>query len=264
MTISASPTRIGHNAWMAALAPIDRNSERNLLLAALAPEVAGLFHKHLCEHEFDEGTVLWHAGHAAGLVFFPVSGFISIGVPTKDGHVIEVAVIGREGAVGFEDRAGALMTQAVTHAPGRFLSISAQAFAAAAQESEDIRRIAEVSTGWLMLQSQQMAACNAVHSAEARFCRWLLRASDALAEEKVPVTQEMIAQALGIRRTTATLIAQQLQMRGAIAYSRGKIAIRDRSALQAAACDCHRVLARSYWPSELLRNGPNSGRPAAG
>jgi CRP-like cAMP-binding protein len=256
------------NTWAApsAFAPSDYHYERNLLLAGLTPQVASRLHKHLQAHQFAEGTVLWHADHKATEVFFPVSGIISIGVPTKDGHVIEVAIVGREGAAGFHSRSGALRlaTQAVIRAAGRFMSISAQAFAAAELDSEDLRRIVDVSTGWLMLQSQQMAACNAVHSAEARFCRWLLRASDALAEEKVPVTQEMIAQALGIRRTTATLIAQQLQMRGAIAYSRGKIAIRDRSALQAAACDCHRVLARSYWPSELLRNGPNSGRPAAG
>jgi CRP-like cAMP-binding protein len=234
--------------------PSGHDSERNLVLAELAPEVASLLHKHLCAHEFDEGTVLWHAGRPAGLVFFPVTGIISIGVPTKDGHVIEVAVIGREGAAGFDDRSGTLpVTQAVTHARGRFMSIPAQAFAAAARESEDIRRMAEVATGWLLLQSQQMAACNAVHAAEARFCRWLLRASEALDTGTVAVTQEMIAHALGIRRTTATLIAQQLQLRGTISYSRGKIAIRDRAALQAAACDCQRVLARSHWPSELLR-----------
>jgi CRP-like cAMP-binding protein len=256
------------NAWSAQpaqFAPSNYYSERNLLLAGLTPNVASRLHKHLQEHEFAEGTVLWHAGQKVTEVFFPVSGIVSIGVPTRDGRVIEVAIVGREGAAGFHDRSGAfaVATQAVIRAAGRFMSISAQLFAAAELDSVDIRRIGDVSTGWLMLQSQQMAACNAVHSAEARFCRWLLRASDALAEDKVPVTQEIIAQALGIRRTTATLIAQQLQMRGAIAYSRGKIAIRDRSALEAAACDCHRVLARSYWPSELLRNGPVSGARAA-
>ena len=98
-----------------------------------------------------------------------------------------------------------------------------------------------------------MAACNAVHAAEARLCRWLLRASDALGARTVTVTQEMIANALGIRRTTATLIAQQLQLRGTISYSRGKIAIRDRADLEATACDCHHVLDRSHWPSELLQ-----------
>jgi CRP-like cAMP-binding protein len=258
--------RMDRNAWAALDGPSAHDPERNLVLAGLTPDVASLLHKHLCAHEFDEGTVLWHAGHPAGLVFFPVSGIISIGVPTKDGHVIEVALIGREGAVGFGDRSGTLpMTQAVTRAAGRFMSISAHAFAAAALESEAIRQIAEISTGWMLLQSQQMAACNAVHGAEARFCRWLLRASEALDTETVAVTQEMIAHALGIRRTTATLIAQQLQMRGTISYSRGKIAIRDRAGLVAAACDCCRVLSRAHWPSELLaRGGADGHRPAAG
>ena len=214
-----------------------------------------LLDKHLRRHEFDEGTVLWQAGRPAGLVFFPVSGIISIGVPIRDGRVIEVAMVGREGAAGFHDRSGTppLATQAVALAAGRFMSISAQALAAAEHESEDIRRIAKVCTRWLLLQSQQIAACNAVHPAEARFCHWLLRASDALDAKTVTATQEMIANALGIRRTTATLIAQQLQLRGTISYSRGKIAIRDRADLEATACDCHHVLDRSHWPSELLR-----------
>jgi hypothetical protein len=77
-------------------------------------------------------------------------------------------------------------------------------------------------------------------------------ASDALSGDVVSATQETIAQALGVRRTTATLIAQHLQLRGTISYSRGKIAIRDRAALQAAACDCYSLLVRRHWPSELL------------
>src|SRR6516162_3859771 len=188
-----------------ALAHADENPESNLLLAALPATSASLLDKYLRQHEFDEGTVLWRAGFPAGLVFFPVSGIITIGVPTQDGHVIEVAIIGREGAAGFHDRSGMLpvATQGVILAAGRFMSISPQIFTAAEHESEDIRRMAEVCTGWLLLQSQQMAACNAVHPAEARLCRWLLRASDALDAETISVTQEMIAHALGIRRTTA-------------------------------------------------------------
>jgi CRP-like cAMP-binding protein len=260
-------TLIDHRGWGApsTLAHGDEDLENNLLLAALPLAAASPLDKHLRQHEFDEGTVLWQAGRPAGLVFFPVSGIISVGVPTKDGHVIEVAMIGREGAAGFHDRSGMLplVTQAVTLAAGRFMSISAQAFAAAEHESEDIRRIAEVCTGWLLLQSQQTAACNAVHPAEARFCRWLLRANDALDAGTISVTQERIANALGIRRTTATLIAQQLQMRGTISYSRGKIAIRDRADLQAAACDCHHLFARSHWPSELVRRSALDGDHSA-
>jgi hypothetical protein len=90
----------------------------------------------------------------------------------------------------------------------------------------------------------------------------LLRASDALAGEAVPATQESIANALGICRTTATLIAQQLQVRGTITYGRGKIAIRNRAGLQAAACDCYHALGRVHWPSELLRvrSAPDDGK----
>jgi CRP-like cAMP-binding protein len=132
-----------------------------------------------------------------------------------------------------------MATQAVTHTSGRFLCMPSQEFAAAARQSAEIHHAAALCTNWVLLQSQKIAACNAVHPADARLCCRLRRASDALAEETVPLTQEMLADALGIRRTTATMIAQQIQMRGMISYSRGKIVIRDRAGLEAAACDCY-------------------------
>ncbi|MBO0757796.1 MAG: Crp/Fnr family transcriptional regulator [Bradyrhizobiaceae bacterium] len=214
------------------------------------------FSNYLREVDYPEGTALWDAGDQVRQVVFPVSGTISIRVPTKDGHGIEVATIGHEGAVGFHDDGLPTVTQAVVQAPGRFIWITAQAFAAAALKCEDVRRLADICNGWLLLQSQQTAACNAVHAADARFCRWLLRASDALGADTVLVTQEAIAHALGIRRTTVTLIAQQLQLRGAISYRRGRVAIRDRANLQAAACDCYHKLDRSRWPSALLASIP--------
>jgi CRP-like cAMP-binding protein len=206
------------------------------------------------ELDYQEGTALWDAGDQVHQIVFPVSGTISMRVPTKDGHGIEVAIIGHEGAVGFHDDVLPAVTQAVVQAPGRFICIAAQAFAAAAQNDEEIRRLADICNGWLLLQSQQMAACNAIHAADARFCRWLLRASDALGADTVPVTQEAIAQAMGTRRTTVTLIAQHLQLRGAISYRRGRVAIRDRAGLQATACDCYHKLDSSRWPSVLLAN----------
>src|ERR1700747_213013 len=104
-----------------------------------------------------------------------------------------------------------------------------------------------------MLQAQQAALCNAIHTADARFCRWVLRMSDALGVDLLQVTQEAIAEALGIRRTTANLIARQLQCKGMISGGRGKITIRNRAGLQSAACDCYSVLGRRHWPCELLR-----------
>jgi CRP-like cAMP-binding protein len=253
MIISTS-TPIARNHDSPAAAPFVQNASRNSLLDAMPAKTLSKLNNHFRELDYPEGTALWDAGDQVRQVVFPVSGTISIRVPTNDGHGIEVATIGREGAVGFHDDGLPSVTQAVVQAPGRFISIPAQAFSAAAQKDEEIRRLADICNGWLLLQSQQTAACNAIHAADARFCRWLLRASDALGADTVLVTQEAIAQALGIRRTTVTLIAQQLQLRGAISYRRGRVAIRDRANLQAAACDCHHKLDRSRWPSELVAN----------
>jgi CRP-like cAMP-binding protein len=253
MSITVStPMLRSHDTSSAA--PLVHNASRNSLLDAVSSKTLSKLNNLFRELDYREGTALWDAGDQVRHVVFPVSGTISIRVPTKDGHGIEVATVGHEGAVGFHDDGLPAVTQAVVQAPGRFLCIAAQAFAAAAHNDEEIRRLADICNGWLLLQSQQTAACNAVHAADSRFCRWLLRASDALGADTVLVTQEAIAQALGIRRTTVTLIAQQLQLRGAISYRRGRVAIRDRASLQAAACDCYRKLDSSRWPSKLLAN----------
>jgi CRP-like cAMP-binding protein len=252
ITVSTPIIRGGHDSPPAA--PLVPNVSRNSLLGAVSANTLSKLNNQFRELDYPEGTALWDAGDQVRQIVFPVSGTISIRVPTKDGHGIEVATVGHEGAVGFHDDGLPAVTQAVVQAPGRFMCITAQVFTAAAQKDEEIRRLADICNGWLLLQSQQTAACNAVHAADSRFCRWLLRASDALGADTVLVTQEAIAQALGIRRTTVTLIAQQLQLRGAISYRRGRVAIRDRASLQSAACDCYHKLDRSRWPSELLAN----------
>jgi CRP-like cAMP-binding protein len=251
MSISATtPIIRGHDSHSDV--PSVQRLSRSSLLDAISAKALSILSNQFREVDYPEGTALWDAGDQVRQIIFPVSGTISIRVPTKDGHGIEVANIGHEGAVGFHEHGLPAVTQGVVQAPGRFISITREGFAAAAQKDEEINRMADICNGWLLLQSQQTAACNAIHAADARFCRWLLRASDAHGADTVQVTQEAIAQALGIRRTTVTLIAQQLQVRGAISYRRGRVAIRDRASLQDAACDCYHKLERSRWPSELL------------
>jgi CRP-like cAMP-binding protein len=234
----------------------EQYSRRNWLLAVLSVDAARLLGRHLQETEIREGALLWDVGADGGRIFFPISGIISVRVPAGNGHGIDVATIGPEGAAGFHEGAGSVpvWTQAVVQAPGRFATISAAAFQGAATEFAELDQLAAVCKAWLLLQSQRAALCNAVHSADARFCRWLLRTSDAIGLDIVRVTQEAIAEALGIRRTTANLIAQQLQWKGTISCGRGKIAIRDRAGLQSAACECYSVLGRSHWPCELIRS----------
>jgi hypothetical protein len=104
------------------------------------------------------------------------------------------------------------------------------------------------------MQAQQMAACNAAHPADKRFCRWLLQACERMGTDTVSVTQDTIASLLAIRRTTVTLIAQALQFEGLIQYRRGKIAILDWARLRAQACECCTCLDRKHWPSTRLLN----------
>jgi CRP-like cAMP-binding protein len=233
------------------------NVAENALLATLPPSTLSLLQRHFNRRKLAEGDVLWDAGETPEEIYFPRSGMISIRVPTRNGTGVEVGIVGHEAAAGFQYPSGSATstTQGVVQIGGQFVSIAQDIFAAAAREDEALGRLTDRCHEWLLLQAQQIAACNTVHSADARFCRWLLRASDAVADETISATQETIAEALGVRRTTATLIAQRLQQAHVISYSRGRIAIRDRSALEAAACDCHTVLARANWPSELMQAG---------
>ena len=236
-----------------------QDSQTNLVLAGLSPAAHSLIDKRLEERKFPPGTLIWDGSDPPGHIVFPCSGMISLRVVMRDGHEVEIATIGREGGVGFQDGPGSpgVLTRAVAQVSSRCLCISQKVFAAAAHESGEIRRVAEECRGWVLLQTQQIAACNAVHAAEHRFCRWLLRASDALGGNMIFATHETIAQSLGIRRTTATMIAHEMQSQGTIRYTRGKISVCDRTRLQAGACDCYLALAPAYWPSHRLIHPTN-------
>src|SRR6516225_8587437 len=234
-----------------------RPHHRNAVLAALSPRAFSLLESHLRYRDFPEGSVLWDAGAPTERVYFPLCGIISMVLPVKDGSGIEVASVGREAVAGLGSGFG--QARSVTQGSGTFSYISASQLAAAARQNEEISRVAAICSDWLLAQAQQLAACNAVHPADARFCRWLLQAAERVEGEVIPSTQETIAQALGIRRTTVTLIAQGLQMEGMISYRRGKIRIRNREGLRTAACDCCAALGRANWPSErFAKSGAES------
>ena len=239
-----------------ALVPKDpvRLHQRNAALATLSSSAFSILEPHLRQRDFEEGSVLWDVGEQFDRVYFPLSGIISIVLPVKDGCWIEVASVGQEGAAGINYGLGQAQsaTQGVAQVAGTFCYISAPQFASAARQSDEIDYFAATCCNWLLAQSQQMAACNAVHPADARFCRWLLLYAERTGDDMVPSTQEAIARSLGVRRTTVTLIAQGLQMSGIISYRRGKIVIRDRDVLRSKACDCCTVLGQRNWPSEWL------------
>jgi CRP-like cAMP-binding protein len=228
---------------------------RNAALAVLSPWAFSLLEPHLRYRDFHEGSVLWDAGAPTERVYFPLSGIISVLLPMKDGSSLEVASVGREAVAGLGYPLGQFrsVTRGITLISGTLSYISASQFAAAARQNEEIARFASIWSEWLLAQSQQIAACNAVHPANARFCRWLLQVADRLEGEVIPSTQETVAHALGIRLSTVTVIAQCLQMEGIISYRRGKIRIRDREGLRNAACSCCDELGRARWPAERLK-----------
>lgn len=220
--------------------------KHNRLLAALRPDEIALLQPHLKEIQLTQGAMLQEQGERIERVFFPHSGMISLVAVMRQGNSIETATIGREGAVGAMSGLGPrhAFTRAVVQMPGIGSQIATSKFQSIVEQSPAIRDIVVRYNEVLLAQVQQSAACNALHEAEARFCRWLLQSRDRSDSDIVPITQEFLAQMLGVRRTTVTLVAQSLQDDGLLRYRRGRVEILDRAGLEERACECYQVVSR--------------------
>jgi len=222
------------------------NYKRNRLLAALRPAEIVLLQPHLKEIQLEQGVLLQEQGERIERVYFPHSGMISLLAVMDQGNAVETATIGREGAVGAMSGLGPrrAFTRAVVQMPGVGTQIATTKFQSIVEQSTAIRDIVVRYNEVLLAQVQQSAACNALHEAEARFCRWLLQSRDRSDSDIVPITQEFLAQMLGVRRTTVTLVAQSLQDAELLRYRRGRIEILDRAGLEQRACECYRVVSQ--------------------
>jgi CRP-like cAMP-binding protein len=138
----------------------------------------------------------------------------------------------------------------VVQIPGFVARIAAIQFQRAVKDSERMRDLIDRYRELRLAQTQQAAACNALHGAEARLSRWLLQTSDVIGADVVPLTQEFLSHMLGVRRTTVTAIARTLQSTGLIHYTRGRIEISDREKLKKTACECYEVLRNQ--PAQIL------------
>jgi len=225
----------------------------NRLLAALPPETLASLAQKLQSVSMPAGTVLAEPGAVIDQIVFPTTGLISMLVVTKDGAAIETAMVGREGALGLHRAFGERksFTRAETQVGGKFLTIRAASFAQIAKEHAPVRDLIGRYTEVLWAESQQLATCNAIHDASSRLCRWLLQGAERAGSEKLPLTQEFMAQMLGVRRTTVTLLAQTLQRKKLIKYSRGQITILDRRGLEAGACECYHIIQPARLPSAI-------------
>jgi CRP-like cAMP-binding protein len=216
----------------------------NLFLAALPPKELRLLQPDLRLVEFPRGTVLNEPGQQIEDVLFIESGMISLLTNMSDGTGIENATLGRESILGVLGALGSHRTavRTVVQIPVTGWRMRAADFRAATDKSRHLRHLVLRSAELLLAQVQQTAACNALHSAERRLCRWILQVRDRVDSDTIQLTQDFLAQMLAVRRPTVTLIAQSLQNSGLISYRRGRIEILDREGLERQACECVNAL----------------------
>jgi CRP-like cAMP-binding protein len=215
-----------------------------LHLEAMPQPIIQLLKESLSHVTLSQGLVCIDAGDAIEQVYFPTSGLISLVIPSGEGELVEVGLVGREGAVGLQITFGRrlLFARAIVQMTGAFYKIPAEPLRRAVETSEEAKALVYRYIETRLAEAHQLGACNAIHDGAKRLAGWLLRSADRTGSNQLSLTQEFLGEMLGLRRTTVTLLAQHLQDRGIIKYSRGKISILDRDALQGCACDCYRVI----------------------
>ncbi|MDB5630603.1 MAG: transcriptional regulator, Crp/Fnr family [Tardiphaga sp.] len=216
----------------------------NKLLATLPRDQFSLIASHLTIASYKQNVVLLEASEEVEYVYFPHDGMLSLLAVMRDGKAIETATVGREGVVGGMAGLGLhrSLVRVVVQLPMTASRIAASHFRKAVSASEALRTLCINYNEVLLTQARITAACNALHPVEARFCRWLLQSADRAAGDTVALTQELLAEMLGVRRTSVTEVAGKMQLEGVITYSRGVIRIVDRAALERLSCECYQTL----------------------
>jgi len=187
-----------------------------------------------------QGMVLAEPGDEIDRVVFPITGMISLVVIMKDGRAIETATIGRDGVFGASSAFGIYKSKvrALVQIPMVAASMTSAQFRRAAATSKAIHRLCIDSNEVLLTQARVTGACNALHTVEARFCRWLLQTREVSGSDTITLTQEFLSEMLGVRRTSVTEVASKMQGAGIISYARGVIRITDLAALELRSCEC--------------------------
>jgi CRP-like cAMP-binding protein len=218
----------------------------NRLLAVLDPEARERLLRGAKSEPIDAHQVLYAAGREISHVYFPISGMVSLVVKMTGADDVEVMTIGNEGVIGIPVILGVASTtmEGLCQIPGRALKVPARIVLEEIRRTGGFNRLLLRYAEAVMVQIAQHAACNRTHSMEQRCARWLLMAHDRVESDEFPLTQQFLAQMLGVRRATVTVIAGALQKAGLIDYSRGRIHIVDRRGLEGVACECYEVVRR--------------------
>ncbi|HEY9219316.1 MAG TPA: Crp/Fnr family transcriptional regulator [Phenylobacterium sp.] len=217
-------------------------------MASLPSDELALLSAQLSTVDLERGRLLYDPGDRIDTVYFPLNGVISLMTLMDNGAAIESATIGPEGALGLMSAVSPRqsLSRAIVQTPCRAARISAAQLHDAWEKSPRLRELVENHNEALFGHAIQSVACNALHSVEARFSRWLLTCHDRIVEDRVSLTQEFLADMLGVQRTTVTAVARSLQEKGVIRYRRGVVDIIDRQGLEAVTCECYGAIRRTY------------------
>ncbi|MBF0270342.1 MAG: Crp/Fnr family transcriptional regulator [Alphaproteobacteria bacterium] len=216
----------------------------NHLLAALPAEECSRILPHIELVELPLGHTVCESGDEMRHVFFPTNSIISLLNVMEDGSSAEIAVVGNEGIVGISNFMGGKTTpsRAIVQSAGNAYRLKIQLLKDEFNRSPNFRSLLLRYTQALLTQMAQTAVCNRHHSLDQQLCRWLLLSLDRLPGNELIMTQELIANMLGVRREGVTEAAGKLQKAGLIEYSRGHITVIDRPGLEARACECYAVV----------------------
>ncbi|MCA6112400.1 Crp/Fnr family transcriptional regulator [Bradyrhizobium cenepequi] len=227
----------------------------NHLLQSLPTAEFELLRPHLATVELTKETLLFETGAPIGEIYLPHSGVVSMIVRFAEGETVEVAKIGRDSIVGgtavLDD--GPSLADAVVIIPGIASVIATDRLHVAMEGSSALRHLLVRHQQALSVQAQQAATCHASHTVESRLSRWLLHARELCGSEPLPLTQESLAQLLGVRRNAISIVAHAFQEAGLIRYSRGNIEIIDLEGLRKAACECYAAV--NAQCGRLLKTG---------
>ena len=217
---------------------------QNHLLDALSPEEYERLLPQLELVEMRLGEALYESGGKLQHVYFPTTSIVSLLYVMEDGASAEIAVVGNEGILGIALFMGGETTpsRAVVQSAGFGYRLKAQLLKQEFNHSGPMMNLLLRYTQALITQMAQTAVCNRHHSVEQQLCRWLLLSLDRLASNELTMTQELIANMLGVRREGVTEAAGKLQRSGLIYYSRGHIKVLDRPGLEARVCECYQVV----------------------
>ena len=216
----------------------------NNLLASLTAEDYALLRPHLTRVHLEQHTILQKPAEPIEDIFFPLEGMVSLVASFPTGQEIEIAAIGREGAIG--TKVGLLpqvaFSTAIVQLPGVALRMPLPEFQKAAVGNVAITHIATCANDVMLTNLQQAAACNAQHRLDERLARWLLMLHDRAEDDRIDLTQADIAGMLGVRRATVSEVGTVLERKSLIQRGRGWVKVLDRDGLEAASCGCYGLM----------------------